>query len=68
MVAKYELTKEVDPRLGGTLAHAVIMQHVSRELIDALSHDLENELKLAQPEGEQDERKNKNDSHFILRE
>jgi histidine decarboxylase len=43
IMKKYGLAPEYDPRLGGNLAHIVVMQHVSRELIDRIIADLRDE-------------------------
>jgi histidine decarboxylase len=37
---KYTLAPEFDARLGGELAHIVVMQHVSREVIDQVVKDM----------------------------
>lgn len=40
MVAKYALPIEYEERFGGDLAHIVVMQHVTKERIDAFVEDL----------------------------
>lgn len=40
IVKKYGLAPEMDPRLGGELAHIVIMQHVTRDTLDQIVHDI----------------------------
>ena len=40
VMKKYGLAPEFDPRLGGDLAHIVIMQHVTRDTIDQIVNDI----------------------------
>lgn len=40
VMKKYGLAPEFDPRLGGNLAHIVVMQHVSREVVDEIVNDI----------------------------
>ncbi|MCX5715285.1 MAG: aminotransferase class V-fold PLP-dependent enzyme [Candidatus Omnitrophica bacterium] len=40
VMKKYQLPPEVDPRLGGDLAHIVVMQHISRDVIDQIVNDI----------------------------
>jgi histidine decarboxylase len=40
LIKKYDLAKDEDVRLCGPLAHVVIMQHVTKELIDEFIEDL----------------------------
>ena len=39
---KYSLAPEFDERLGGALAHIVVMQNVSRDIIDQIVADITN--------------------------
>lgn len=41
---KYGLAPDFDERLGGALAHLVVMPHVSKEIIDEFIDDLKNSL------------------------
>ena len=41
---KWGLAPDEDPRLGGKLAHDVVMQHVSREILDVFITDIKNDL------------------------
>jgi hypothetical protein len=38
------LAPDEDSRLGGELAHDVVMQHVSREILDLFIADIEQDL------------------------
>lgn len=40
IVKKYDLAMDYDERLGGELAHVIIMQHVSKEKLQLLIDDL----------------------------
>jgi len=40
VMRKYDLAPEFDARLGGNLAHIVVMQNVSREAIDEIVNDI----------------------------
>jgi histidine decarboxylase len=40
---KYTLAPEFDVRLGGDLAHIVVMQHVSRDAIDQIVKDIQDQ-------------------------
>ena len=40
VMTKYDLAPDYDERLGGDLAHIVVMQHVGRELLEAFVDDL----------------------------
>ncbi len=44
VMKKYGLAPETDSRLGGELAHIVIMQHATRETIDQIVHDIKSEM------------------------
>ncbi len=41
LVAKYNLANSHDERFGGDLSHIVVMQHVTREMIDQFIADLQ---------------------------
>lgn len=41
IVVKYNLANSFDDRFGGNLSHVVVMQHVTREMIDLFISDLE---------------------------
>ena len=43
IMEKYELAPDHDDRLGGDLAHIVVMQHANRELLQEFINDLANE-------------------------
>jgi len=43
IMKKYNLAPEYDERLGGKMAHIVVMQHVTREIIDEFIKDLKEE-------------------------
>lgn len=40
VMMKYGLAPEYDPRLGGPLAHIVVMQNISRDMIDKIVSDI----------------------------
>lgn len=40
MMKKYVLAPDYDTRLGGNLAHIIVMQHLTREVIDQFVEDL----------------------------
>lgn len=43
IMKKYNLAPEFDTRLGGDLAHIVVMQHVSRDVINQIVNDIKSE-------------------------
>ena len=43
IVDKYDLAPDHDDRLGGDLAHIVVMQHVTKDRIDKFIEDLKND-------------------------
>lgn len=45
IVRKYNLAQGHDDRFGGNLAHIVVMQHVTKEKIDAIISELKNSMK-----------------------
>ncbi len=48
IIRKYDLAKDSDARLGGDLAHLLVMQHVTRATLDGFVADLKTELKATQ--------------------
>jgi histidine decarboxylase len=44
VMTKWSLAPDEDPRLGGELAHDVVMQHVSREILDLFIADIKKDL------------------------
>jgi len=41
MVKKYSLANNYDEQFGGALSHIVVMQHVTKELIDQFISDIQ---------------------------
>lgn len=43
-MTKWSLAPDEDPRLGGKLAHDVVMQHVSLDTLDLFVEDIKKDL------------------------
>lgn len=44
LMKKYDLAPEFDSNLGGNLAHIVVMQHLTRDIIDQIAGDIKIEM------------------------